>query len=436
MRGGLRVAVVGGSVAGCATAAALVRAGHRVSVHERASGPLTGRGIGVVADPGALQRLVGHGLIDRDVPRVDADVVRYVHRSPGGEVCRIGDAVVATAACYWSALHHELRRRVPEAAWVTGHEVAAGFAGADIRLEGLADICDLIVFADGHRSPGRRLVAPEAELEYRGLVVWWGLVPEHEVDARDLTGALTRVLYRGGHGVVYLTPGPSGSTAPGERLVTWGFSLPVGPDELGAVLTGRDGRRHATAVALGDIDDGVAATLRARLEPLVPRRHLDLVDRSRATSLEAVRTVEVERPHRARACLVGDAAAVLPPFGGSGVLKALGDATSLRIALDRAATVGEALAGWAADHRRTVQTARGIALRTERELVHRIPDLAAMGAAEKHRWLAMVHYGEEVLPWSTGPDAPAPVVPPPPPQTPPAAGPVDRTPTAARTGSG
>lgn len=398
MRSGLRVAVVGGSIAGCATAVELIAAGHRVSVHERAPGPLTGRGIGVATDPATLGRLADRGLVDRDLPRVDSDVIRYVHRSPGsdGEPGWIGDAVSPASAFLWSALHHDLRRRVPNGASVAGHDVIAGFAGPEIHIEGLADRCDLVVFADGLGSAGRRLVAPQAEVRFRELVVWRGLVPEHEVDVGRLDGAWTRIMYAGGHGVCHLVPGPSGSTAPGDRLVAWGFYLPVPAAELGTVLTDREGRRHRSSVELGRTDDAVTAALRARLAPVIPGFHLDLVDRSRATSLQAVVTVDVDRAHRARACLVGDAATVLPPFSGSGALKAVDDAATLRESLDRAPSVVAALAEWGAHRRRTADTARGIAHRNERELLHRVPDLAAMSSAERSHWLAALHHGDEL----------------------------------------
>jgi 2-polyprenyl-6-methoxyphenol hydroxylase-like FAD-dependent oxidoreductase len=252
------------------------------------------------------------------------------------------------------------------------------------------------VFADGYRSAGRRLVAPEAAVAYRGLVVWRGLVPEHAVDVADLEGARTRIMYPGGHGVVRLVPGASGRTAVGERLVEWAFCLPVPAAEVRTALTGVGGRRYPCAVPFGQVDPAVAAALRARLAPVLPAVHLDLVDRCAATSLQAIVSVDVERPHRARACLVGDAASVFPPFTGSGVLKAVDDAMTLRAALDGAGSVRAALAAWGAQQRRLADTVREIAHRNERELVERVPDLAAMGTAEKSQWLAALHRGDEL----------------------------------------
>lgn len=40
--------------------------------------------------------------------------------------------------------------------------------------DGMSGPFDLIAFADGCRSPGRGIVAPDAELRYRGLVFWRG----------------------------------------------------------------------------------------------------------------------------------------------------------------------------------------------------------------------------------------------------------------------
>jgi 2-polyprenyl-6-methoxyphenol hydroxylase-like FAD-dependent oxidoreductase len=55
---GSRVAVVGGSIAGCAVAVALIRAGCEVTVFERTRGSLRDRGFGIGLPPGTLDRLV------------------------------------------------------------------------------------------------------------------------------------------------------------------------------------------------------------------------------------------------------------------------------------------------------------------------------------------------------------------------------------------
>ena len=53
----LNIAIVGGSIAGCSAAIALLRAGHQVTVFERSLQPLSDRGAGIVIPMALLQKL-------------------------------------------------------------------------------------------------------------------------------------------------------------------------------------------------------------------------------------------------------------------------------------------------------------------------------------------------------------------------------------------
>ena len=51
----LSIGIVGGSIAGCAAAIELTRAGHEVAVFERSTGELKGRGAGIATAISMLQ---------------------------------------------------------------------------------------------------------------------------------------------------------------------------------------------------------------------------------------------------------------------------------------------------------------------------------------------------------------------------------------------
>src|SRR5262245_62468142 len=63
----LRVAIVGGSLAGCAAAIALRRAGCQVVVFERSTGALEDRGAGIGMPLALLRTLVERDFIDADM---------------------------------------------------------------------------------------------------------------------------------------------------------------------------------------------------------------------------------------------------------------------------------------------------------------------------------------------------------------------------------
>ena len=65
----MRVGIVGGSIAGCAAAALLHRAGHDVIVFERSGSDLVSRGAGIGMPTAVWQDMMVHGLIE-ETPRL------------------------------------------------------------------------------------------------------------------------------------------------------------------------------------------------------------------------------------------------------------------------------------------------------------------------------------------------------------------------------
>jgi 2-polyprenyl-6-methoxyphenol hydroxylase-like FAD-dependent oxidoreductase len=92
-------------------------------------------------------------------------------------------------------------------------------------------------------------------------------------------------------------------------------------------------------------------------------------------------------------CLVGDAGAVYPPFTGSGVFKAMANATSLVDALADASAVDDALRRWSEAQLQVVAQVVPVAERTERRHVFEMPDLAAMPPAATNDWMSSAHPG-------------------------------------------
>src|SRR5260370_8160115 len=80
---GMRVGIIGGSIAGCVTAALLHRAGHDVIVFERSESDLVSRGAGIATLTAAWQDVMAHGLIDAPLPACRADYFRFVTPPPG-----------------------------------------------------------------------------------------------------------------------------------------------------------------------------------------------------------------------------------------------------------------------------------------------------------------------------------------------------------------
>jgi 2-polyprenyl-6-methoxyphenol hydroxylase-like FAD-dependent oxidoreductase len=398
---GMRVGIIGGSIAGCATAALLHRAGHDVTVFERSESGLVSRGAGIGTPTAVWQDMMACGLIDETLPACRADFGRFVTRGSGtGQPRWLGDVQGQSSLMLlnWAHLYQCLRRGVPDELYrgITAVElIQARPDGTTLHLlpDGSVDF-DLVVCADGYRSMGRRLIDPGATPRYRGMVVWRGLLSEGDIGVDPLGGCdLLQVGYQGGGGVLYYIPGTAQSTEPGKRLLTWGYYLQVPQDALPSVLIDDQERQQSSSVPFGKVHPQVRAGFESRLADLLPASLFEVAQQSSSPSIAAIYSVAPRSYARDRLCLAGDAGAVFPPFTGSGVLKAVANATSLVNALAGAPAVDDALRRWSEAQLQVAAQVMPTAERIERSLVFDMPDLAAMPTTATNDWMAAAHPG-------------------------------------------
>jgi 2-polyprenyl-6-methoxyphenol hydroxylase-like FAD-dependent oxidoreductase len=308
-----RVAVVGGSIAGCAAALALRRAGCEVLVYERTGGMLQDRGAGIAIPVGLFQELVSAGYLDSDMPWCPvSERVWLVRDGPAPEGRVLWRQPSLAAMNNWGVLWRTLRSRVPDQAYgqaapVVGVEVDP--AGVTVAVEGgRRERFDLVVGADGYRSMVRGLVHPGSEPAYAGYVAFRGQLEECCVPDTApldiLEGSLVTVCFPGGHGIFYLIPGSEGRIDQGQRRLNWVIysAAPVSFDDPGSVPPG-----------------AVSAELAQFLEGLIgehfPPSWAEVVHRTggEVLSIQAIYDEEVETYVSGRVALIGDAATVTPP---------------------------------------------------------------------------------------------------------------------------
>jgi 2-polyprenyl-6-methoxyphenol hydroxylase-like FAD-dependent oxidoreductase len=391
----MRVGIIGGSVAGCATAALLHRAGHDVTVFERSESDLVSRGAGIGTPTAVWQDMMARGLIDGTLSACRADYMRYVTRGSGtGRQRWLGDAggQGSLMLVNWAHLYQCLRRGVPDDLYGSASTVELIEArpdGTTLHLRpGSSVDFDLVVCADGYRSMGRRLIDPGATPCYRGMVSWRGLLRESDIGVDALDGCdLLRVGYLGGHGVLYYIPGSRHSAEPGKRLLVWGYYLQVPESALSSVLVDDQERQLSGSVPFGKVHPQVKAGLESRLAALLPPVLFKLVQRSGNSAINAIYSVVPRSYARDRICLVGDAGAVFPPFTTSGVLKAVANVTSLADALAYASAVDDALRRWSRAQLQVAAQVMPRAEHVERSEVFDMPDLTTMPTTATNDWM-------------------------------------------------
>ena len=319
-----RVAVVGGGIAGLATALALRQRGVAATVYERAS-ELREVGAGIVLWPNGTRVLRDLGVLDAVRRRAGAADSVEILRSDGRRLAVLDTSRPdAPSLCVRRPdLLAALAEGVGESAIQLGRElrdveprrqsVALSFA------DGSETEADVVVAADGLRSRVRDAVFGPVAVGYRGYTVWRGIGPAPtdwpSADACEAWGDAERFgLFRlaGGQAYWYVCA----SRPAGQRC----------DDEHGQALD-----------VVRDWHPGIAETVR-QSGPVW--RH-DVYDR-------AVRGPRV----RGRVVLVGDAAHGMPPDLGQGGSQALGDAASLARCLVGAGSAESALRAFAREQRR------------------------------------------------------------------------------------
>jgi 2-polyprenyl-6-methoxyphenol hydroxylase-like FAD-dependent oxidoreductase len=168
----------------------------------------------------------------------------------------------------------------------------------------------------------------------------------------------------------------------------WGYYLQVPEGALSSVLVDDQERQQSSSVPFGKVHPQVRADLESRLAGLLPSSLFELVQQCGNSSIQAVYSVAARSYARDRVCLVGDAGAVIPPFAGSGVLRAVANATSLADALAGAPAVDDGLRRWGEAQAQVAAQLMPAAERIERGAVFDMPDFTTMPTAAANDWMS------------------------------------------------
>ncbi|MFG3052136.1 FAD-dependent monooxygenase [Kitasatospora sp. NPDC048239] len=330
IRGG-SIAVVGGSIAGCAFARAAARNGaEQVVVLERTPGRLEDRGVGLCVHDDRFAELAQAGHLDDGIRRHRLTERHWVARDgaagPRGRLLWVQP--MPFHSYHWGVLWQALRERTPDTvafrlaetvAGAGGDQAGAWVEGADGRRESY----DLVIGADGYRSMVREAVCPEARPEYAGYICWRGSFPsEHLAELPGGAGvwpeteAIT-ACFPGGQCVIYRIPG----LTPGSTQVNWVlYGAP--PAELGRRLD------NPTSIPPGELTDELLSHGRRLAEEQLPPYWAGVLGLTPAERTFVQPIYDLETPRRAagRLLLAGDAATVVRPHNTSGAVKAVQDA--------------------------------------------------------------------------------------------------------------
>lgn len=351
----MKIGIVGGSIAGCSAAILLSKAGYEVTVFERSSKSLVGRGGGIGTTPALLQQLKEDGLIDRDFPAFPIQNMPFVGKHPDFEPYgrKAWAMPMSFEVFHWNALWRSLRMRVPEDSYRAGTAIVhAEMKGELVILttqqqESFA--FDLVLFADGYQSMGRKLLFPDSKLRYRGYVLWRGLLPEAEVSEDcPLGDNILRQSYgqEPGHNVMYYIPSQNGSILEGDRIFNWAAYVAVDPNQLDELMTDREGNIRNGTIPPTWVHPNTEHQLKTFLYKQLPNYYAEIISKTEGSYIQVIYTLDVESYYQDKMCLIGDAGTVIQPFTGSGIFKGYNNVKDLLQALNENATLEEALQSW------------------------------------------------------------------------------------------
>ena len=392
----LNIGIVGGSIAGCSAAILLGREGHNVRVFERSRSGLVGRGGGIGTPGPVLEALIEQDILDSDFPHFSCSSMPFIIRKAAHE--RHGysawEMPLNLKAFHWSSLWNDLRKRVPDEIYHRGYQVANAIPNdidsVTLQFEdGSEADFDLVLFADGYQSLGRQLLFPEIGLDYRGYMLWRGLLPEREMDdSAPLGSKLPRLSYSNlpGNLAIYFVPNHDGSVEEGNRIYNWAAYIPIPESELPEFMVDRDGISHSGTIPPGNMRLEEENRLKRLMQDNLPDYYGEIIGKTENTYVQLIYTVRLPAYHQGRLCLIGDAGMVAQPFTGSGVFKGYNNIKDMLQALNAYDRIDDALKHWGSEQVRIGNRLLALGEQMEQAFIWNSLDLATADAKSTEAW--------------------------------------------------
>ena len=396
---GSRVGIIGGSIAGCATAITLERLGCDVQVFERSSGVLRDRGSGIAIPLALREELIDSRYLPVDYPHCLV-TLRWWILADGTSSGRLLWTQPGFASHNnWGVLWRSLRAGVADARYHDGMTLH-GFSQDTNSVtavfdDGSSQRFDLLIGADGYRSVIRQQLLPDTRPQYAGYILWRGNYPEARLRNRAAihrateAGAWHYICLNGGHGIVYTIPDFNDRADPGHRRVNWAIYTPQPP--------GLD-FSEPTSIPPGEVTRELYTHLDRLLASAFPPDYQAVIRASplEEVSIQPIYDDLVESYVDGRVMLSGDAGTVTRPHTGSGATKALQDALCLARLGQEHDEWPDLLAAYDAE-----RTAAGVSLvrlgrRLGRDMVEQTPDWGAMTAEDFDAWTRQTLSGERL----------------------------------------
>ena len=342
-----KILVVGGSLGGLFVANILLRQGHDVTLLEKATGSLDGRGAGIVTHDALTQALHAAGVtVDHTL---GVSVTQRVTLGSDGK--SLGEIELPQILTSWSRLYHMLKEAFPAERYLQAKSVKTVTQDVDsVSVEcedGSQYTAELLIASDGIRSGVRAQVAPKIQPEYAGYVAWRGVCDEACLSLHTLDTLFMRFgfcLPNGEQMLGYPVAGSGNDTRPGKRRYNFVWYRPASEnDELVSLLTDDDGNYYPTGIPPLKVSEKHIAHMREVANKILAPQYAEILEKTAAPFIQAIYDVRSEQIVFDRIALMGDAAFVGRPHVGMGVTKAGDEAIAIAKYIEKLGATPEAL---------------------------------------------------------------------------------------------
>jgi len=381
-----KVAIIGGSIAGCLAALVLGRKGYDVNIYERSSASLSDRGAAIGIPAALFSELKQRDLVDKDMRHLTHRNMHYSHASLGRGDLELFTLPTEIVALRWGHLYQQLRRRIDNTRYHRGVSVESIDDTAEqavLTLESGDNIsCDLVIAADGANSQFRSLVSGEHRPVYAGYVLWRGLVAENKLARPECHEGIGWSLFENGLAGAYYIANELGQSEPGARTLNWGIYNTLSTADFETLLPG-DTKQQSAAHSLSS---SALAKLHSLAQEHLTAPLCDAVLATEPPFIQAIVDIIPKRLVKGRVVLAGDAAGILRPHSASGISKAAENIFSLAQCLAQYSGQTEALEVWEQLQLQALQKHSELARRLGRGLVSHAPDWNAMTPTDMPQW--------------------------------------------------
>ena len=324
--------IIGGSIAGLFAANALIKKSWDVTVHEKVSTPLSGRGAGI-ATYDELAELVFKATGNKKVLGTNAKT-RVSLDITGNIIARYEYPQVYTS---WQYLFSLLRKTIPDNKYFMNDDciniTQVNSSAISIFSNGKEKKSDLIIIANGIKSELRTFVDPTAIPKYAGYIGWRGVVNEDEISdisLKILSEYFVVILPHNQQIASYPIAGEGKNPFKrGNRRINWIWYKPAPEIELKNILLGKSGKQYLDGIPPNEIRDEISMELLLEAKEKLPPQMFELVNKTAQPLIQPIFDLESKRMVNNRFLTLGDASFTARPHVGMGVTKAAIDAFSL-----------------------------------------------------------------------------------------------------------